>query len=242
GAHEVVIETPDHQKDISDLTLEDLSSVFHAYKERLIDLQKDPRFRYILIFRNHGVVAGASLEHPHSQLIATPITPRTVAIELQSSKEHYSAKERCLFCDLMEQEIQSHTRTVVIDDYFITYCPYASRFPFEMVLYPRKHSHDFAALNDEEMFRLARHLKEVLQRMRKCLNNPPYNFLIHTAPSYQYKPRRVGYWMTIELDFHWHIEILPRLTKTAGFEWGTGFYINPTPPEEAAKFMRELSL
>lgn len=248
GAHEVIIETPNHSLDISDLPIEDISKVFKIYRERLIDLQRDPRMRYILIFRNRGIIAGASLSHPHSQLIATPITPRTVANELNSAKEHYALKERCIFCDLMEQEIQTQSRIVVIDDHFITYCPFASRFPFEMWVFPRRHSHDFGSLSDSESVFLSRHLKEVLTRMRKSLGSLPkhyhipYNFLLHTAPSYQYKPRRVGYWVTISEDWHWHLEILPRLTSTAGFEWGTGFYINPTSPEEAAKYLREIEI
>jgi UDPglucose--hexose-1-phosphate uridylyltransferase len=242
GAHEVIIETPQHDKDLSDFSIAEAVEVYKAYRESHVDLQKDSRFRYILIFRNHGASAGASLEHSHSQIIATPITPRNVAIELSVSKEHYGLKERCLFCDLITQELQTHSRIVSIDEHYITYCPYASRFPFEMILLPRKHSHDFGSLTDDEMVLFARHMKEVLIKMRVALSDPPYNYIVHTAPSYQYKPRRVGYWMTISYDYHWHIEILPRLTKTAGFEWGSGFYINPTPPEEAAKYLREVSL
>lgn len=242
GAHEVIIETPHHDKDITDLTIDEMTVLLKMYRERLIDLQRDPRFRYILIFRNRGAAAGASLEHPHSQVIATPITPRTVAVELQSAREHYAVKERCILCDILVQELQSHSRIVAADSDFVTWCPYASRFPFEMTLAPRQHCHDFAAQDDLQLARLARHLREVILRMKRSLDDPPYNFLIHTAPAYYQARRRPGYWSTIELDWHWHIEVLPRLTKTAGFEWGTGFYINPTPPEDAARFMRDVQI
>jgi len=240
GAHEVIIETPQHDKDISDLPLEDIADVLKMYRDRIVDLQKDPRFRYVLVFRNKGSVAGASLAHPHSQVIATPITPRTVAVELESAREHYVAKERCIFCDIIAQELETYSRIVVADPHFVSWCPYASRFPFEVTVAPRKHFHDFGQESDENLFHLARHLREVLQRLRKSLGDPPYNYMLHTSPAYYQKPRRPGYWTTIELDWHWHLEILPRLTKTAGFEWGTGFYINPTPPEDAARFLRDV--
>ncbi len=240
GAHEVIIETPEHDRDISDLPIEHIALIMKMYRERLIDLQRDPRFRYILIFRNRGAAAGASLSHPHSQLIATPVTPRTVAVELQSAREHYAVKERCIFCDIIEDELRQHSRIVTVDDDFVTWCPYAARFPFEMMLAPRKHAHDFAAMDDALLLRLARHLREVILRMKESLDDPSYNFLLHTAPSYQMQRRRPGYWSTIEEDWHWHIEILPRLTRTAGFEWGTGFYINPTAPEDAARYMRDV--
>jgi UDPglucose--hexose-1-phosphate uridylyltransferase len=242
GAHEVIVETPYHDKDIPDLPIDDVAAILKMYRERIIDLQRDPRFRYILIFRNHGSAAGASLAHPHSQLIATPITPRTVAIELQSARDHYNLKERCIFCDIIAQELQTHSRIVAADTDYVTWCPYASRFPFEMTIAPRRHSPDFAAMDDHQIVRLARHLREVILRMKRSLDDPPYNFLIHTAPAYHLQRRRPGYWSTIELDWHWHIEVLPRLTKVAGFEWGAGFYINPTPPEDAAQFLREVAV
>lgn len=242
GAHEVIVESPEHVFDISDLPVEHITLILKTYRERINDLRKDPRFRYILVFRNHGAAAGASLSHPHSQIIATPVTPRTVAVELESAKDHYALKERCIFCDIIVQELQTRSRLVSADEKFLTFCPYASRFPFEMTIIPRHHSHDFALESDDNLASLARHMKEVLLRMRKALNDPPYNLVFHTAPAYQLQTRRVGYWATIEQDWHWHIEVLPRLTKQAGFEWGTGFYINPTPPEDAARFMRETEI
>ncbi len=242
GAHEVIIETPTHDLSLGDAPIEHIQRVIWMYRERLVDLLKDPRFKYILIFKNYGAAAGASLAHPHTQIIATPVTPLTLSGELNSAKEHYMEKERCLFCDLIQQEVESKDRIVVSTDDFVALTPFASRFPFEIFLAPRNHLHSFADISDQMIYSLATVLKEVLLRYKKCLNDPPYNFLIHTIPNVKAKPRRTSYWDTIEMDFHWHIELMPRLTRVAGFEWGTGFYINPTAPEDAARFLREIEL
>jgi UDPglucose--hexose-1-phosphate uridylyltransferase len=242
GAHEVIIETPQHDVNMSDMPVEAIERVLWVYRERLIDLSRDQRFKYILIFKNYGAAAGASLSHPHSQLIATPVTPLTLAGELTSAKEHYHDKERCLFCDMIQQELESGERIVLCNDQFVALTPFASRFPFEIFLAPRYHHHSYAEITDGMIHHLALALKEVLLRTKKCLNNPPYNFLIHTIPNVRARPKRTSYWDTIEVDYHWHIEIMPRLTGIAGFEWGTGFYINPTAPEEAAKYLREVEI
>jgi UDPglucose--hexose-1-phosphate uridylyltransferase len=239
GAHEVIIETPIHDLDMADMTIEQLERVIWMYRERLQDLMRDGRLKYVLIFKNHGTAAGASLSHPHSQLIATPVTPLTLASELISAKEHYHDKERCLFCDVIHQELDSGDRVVLSSDRMVALTPFASRFPFEVFLAPRRHQHSFADIGDDTLRDLAVALREVLRRMKICLNDPPYNFLIHTCPNVKARPKRTTYWDTIEADFHWHIEIIPRMTGVAGFEWGTGFYINPTAPEEAAKYLRE---
>ena len=240
GAHEVIIESREHLLETGSLAPTELFGVLTAWRERLKDLRKDTRFRYILIFKNHGWAAGASLSHPHSQIIATPVTPRTVAIELQSAREHFLIKERCLFCDLLRQELGEQERIACIHADYMTVCPYASRFPFEMHLFPRVHRHDFALCSDEDLASLARHLSEVLRRMGTALGNPPFNLMLHTAPNTGASHVRPNYWTTLEADWHWHIEILPRLWRVAGFEWGTGFYINPTRPEDAARFLREV--
>ena len=242
GAHEVIIETPEHDRGLSDLPVDHIAQVLTAYKARINDLRKDTRLRYILVFKNAGASAGASLSHAHTQVMATPITPRTVSMELAAAKDHYQIKERCLFCDILAQELETGARVVKVDDDFITHCPYASRFPFEMHIHPRRHAHDFGGSDDGLLRRLAFHLKEVLRRMNTALGNPGYNFLIHTCPATEGRVHRSNYWSTLSMDWHWHIEILPRITNVAGFEWGTGFYINPTPPEEAARFLREVDL
>jgi UDPglucose--hexose-1-phosphate uridylyltransferase len=242
GAHEVIIETPKHSQELAEAPLEHIHKVLRTYRERLIDLQRDQRFKYVLIFKNHGAAAGASLLHPHTQLIATPVTPLTLVQELNSAKDHYREKERCLFCDLIAQELDSGQRIVFAGDQFVALTPYASRFPFEIFIAPQRHHHSFAEVGDDMLYHLAMTLKEVLLRVKKCLRNPPYNFLIHTIPNVQARSKTGSDWATIELDYHWHMEFIPRLTRVAGFEWGTGFYINPTAPEEAAKYLRETEL
>ncbi len=242
GAHEVIIETPDHSQHLADAPLDHIHKLLQIYRERLVDLQRDERFKYILIFKNHGAAAGASLAHPHTQLIATPVTPLTLVQELNSAKEHYRGKERCLFCDLIHQELDAGQRIVSADDQFVVLAPFASRFPFELFITPRKHHHSFAEAGDGMLYTLAGVLKDALLRIKKCLKDPPYNFLIHTIPNVRAKHRHGSAWETIELDYHWHIEFIPRLTQVAGFEWGTGFYINPTAPEDAAKYLREAEL
>ncbi|MCU0641559.1 MAG: galactose-1-phosphate uridylyltransferase [Candidatus Margulisbacteria bacterium] len=242
GAHEVIVETPKHNQNIPDLPDEHVEKILWAYKQRITDLEKDKRFRYILVFKNYGTAAGASLAHPHSQLIATPITPRYIKLELSNSRSYFQEKERCIFCDMIRQELGSGERLVYENEYFVVFAPFASRFPFELWLMPRRHEHGFQIMPDEERLQLARCLKDVLTRLRKTLNDPPYNYVLHTAPNSVPRPGKPDYWGTIQYDFHWHIEIIPRLTKQAGFEWGSGLYINPTAPEEAAKYLREVKV
>ncbi|OGC11141.1 galactose-1-phosphate uridylyltransferase [candidate division WOR-1 bacterium RIFOXYA12_FULL_52_29] len=242
GAHEVIIETPNHNLNIADMEESHIDKILWAYKQRIVDLEKDKRFRYILVFKNYGTAAGASLAHPHSQLIATPITPRYVKLELASARSYFLEKERCIFCDMIRQELGTGERMVYENEYFVAFTPFASRFPFELWLLPRRHEAGFQELPDEERMQLARCLKDIMMRLKKTLNDPPYNYVIHTAPNSVPRPGKPDYWGTINYDFHWHIEIIPRLTKQAGFEWGSGLYINPTAPEEAAKYLREVKI
>ncbi len=232
GAHEVIIETPEHDKDLVDLNLKQMQDVIWAYRARTIDLKKDPRFRYILIFKNQGEAAGASLEHSHSQLIATPIVPKRVMEEVDSASKYYGYKERCIFCDIIKQEISDDERVVIQNEHFISLEPFAPRFPFETWILPKKHSPAFEDIKKESIPALASILLETLQRLTKALNNPPYNYVIHTSPvDNDYAE-----------EYHWHIEIMPKLTRVAGFEWGTGFYINPTTPEDAAVYLKEIEI
>lgn len=232
GAHEVIIETPDHGRDLVDLTDWEVRDVLWAYRERMIDLERDLRFKHILIFKNHGEAAGASLEHSHSQLIATPIIPKRVVEEMEGAKKYHDFKERCIFCDIVRQEIDDNSRLVKDHDAFISFEPFASRFPFETWIIPKTHQSSFLELADSEYLTLARCLKDSLARLKLALNNPPLNFILHTRPiardSHEY--------------FHWHFELIPKLTKVAGFEWGSGFYINPTAPEEAAAYLRNIDV
>ncbi len=240
GAHEVVIETPAHDLDMADMPVEHIARIVETYRLRWLDLSQDHRFRYILVFRNHGAAAGASLAHPHSQIIATPVTPKVVATELESAKDHFHLKNRCLFCDILDFELDRQDRIITTNDNFVSFLPYASRFPFEMTIMPRFHSHSFALMDQRAIVDLATILKDSLLRLKLGLKDVAYNMMLHTVPNVHSLPKRSYYWDTVEWDFHWHIEIFPRLTRVAGFEWGTGFFINPTPPEDAAVFLRDV--
>jgi UDPglucose--hexose-1-phosphate uridylyltransferase len=230
GAHEVIIESPDHLVTTADLSVERLVEVLSVYRDRLVDLKKDPRLVYGMLFKNVGAGAGASLEHTHSQLIVTPIVPITVTEELSGSRDFFNYRGRCVFCDMIEQEIATGDRIVVDTPGCVAFCPFASRFPFETWILPKRHSSHFENIQTTDAAELAQILHRVMTKIETALDRPAYNYIIHTAP-----------FDTPALDhYHWHIEIIPRLTRTAGFEWGTGFYINPVPPEEAAAFLRQI--
>jgi len=236
GAHEVVIETPDHNREVKDQTLQEISEVIRVLQLRVDALRKERKFRYILVFKNKGKRAGASLAHPHYQIIALPITPKRVKEELQGGEFYFRLKERCIFCDLIEQEKSEAKRIVYENEGFIGFCPYASRFPFEVWILPKDHAVDFNGPRAKEKVPfLADMLKVMLVKFDKVLKDPEYNYIIHAAPN---RFPRGGYWKTIEQDYHWHIELFPRLTRVAGFEWGSGFYINPVSPEEAAEHLK----
>ncbi len=229
GAHEVVIETPRHEETLATLPLINVKNVLLAYRDRIIDLRRDQRLRHVLVFKNHGVAAGASLEHSHSQIIALPIIPRRVSEEIEGAKTYFHYKDRCVFCDIIRQELQQKHRVVTENKSFVSIAPFASRFPFETWILPKTHHPSFEHLDPTQYEQAAQILSDTLRRINRVLTDPPYNYIIHTS-SFP------------ELDaehYHWHLEIMPKLTKVAGFEWGTGFYINPTPPEDAAEYMRE---
>jgi len=238
GAHEVVIETPKHHVNIGSYTDQILYNLFSTFKERLIDLQKDTRFRYILPFKNYGLLAGASIEHPHSQIIALPVTPNVVKTKLSASLAHYKSKERCLFCDILDQEREENSRVIYENQDFVAICPYASALPFEISIYPKRHNHCFTSTDEGEMSGLADITREIFLRLYNVLENPPLNMVVHTSPPVVKRPSQPAYWTSIREDFHWHIEITPRLSGVAGFESGTGFYINPVAPESAAQYLK----
>lgn len=237
GAHEVIIETPEHGLDLALAPVPHINTVLSVFRERLIDLRNDDRFRHIIIFRNYGSAAGASLSHPHSQLIALPIVPLLVREKLTSARTHYQHKERCIFCDLLEQERAIPDRLVAENEHYVVLSPFAARFPFELQIYPRRHMHDYTMMTEEEQVALAEILKDTLLRYRNLLGDPAYNLVVQTAPSEAARPGQPEYWGTLSCEYHWHVELMPRLTKTAGFEWGTNFYINPVSPEAARAFL-----
>ena len=230
GAHEVIIESPKHQDTLASMGDAAVEEVLWAARERICDLKRDHRFRYIIIFKNHGVAAGSSLDHSHTQLIALPIVPREVRDEVDGAKAHYLAKERCVFCDILRQETREGQRLIAENADIVAVAPYAPRFPFETWVLPRRHEAHFENSPRHEYASLSRMLGDILRRINRSLGSPPYNLLIHTAPVVE--PAAEFY--------HWHVEIIPKLTKVAGFEWATGFYLNPTSPEEAAQVLREV--
>ncbi|MBU0484772.1 MAG: galactose-1-phosphate uridylyltransferase [Proteobacteria bacterium] len=230
GAHEVLIETPDHNASFTDLPPNKIVQIFWAFRDRLVDLGRDSRFKYVMVFKNYGQAAGASLEHSHSQLVALPILPRMIVSELEGSLTYYKYKERCIFCDIIRQEIRDDVRIVCQNDHFLTITPYAPRSPFEMWVLPKNHSSAYVDMDDSSFHALANIFSETMKRLALCIPNVPYNFVLHTAPL-RAEPMK---------HFHWHFEIMPKLTQIAGFEWGSGFYINPIPPEVSARYLKEV--
>jgi UDPglucose--hexose-1-phosphate uridylyltransferase len=228
GAHEVIIETPEHGRDLANLPDADVAEVLLAFKARILDLRNDLRFRYILLFKNYGALAGATLEHPHSQLIALPVTPRHVAEEIEGARRHFEHRERCIFCDIVMQERRDRARLVFENDGFVVFAPYAPRSPFETWVVPKRHESNFEAEPRERLGQCAAALRSTLKRMAVALGDPPYNFMVHSNPLRD----------ASSPSYHWHVEVMPALTHVAGFEWGSGFHINPVPPEEAAEFLR----
>ena len=233
GAHEVVVDTPVHGETLTNMDVRGIQNIFISFKERVLDLAKDKRFRFTIVFKNHGSIAGASLDHSHSQLISLPIVPKRVSEEISGGLSYYKYKDRCIFCDIIAQERDDNVRVIYENNRFIALSPYASRFPFETWILPKNHEPYFVYQNDDDNYHdAADALSTILKKHEKVLNAPPYNFIIHTTP---FGNGDVPH-------YHWHIEVIPRLTKMAGFEWGTGFYVNPTPPEEATTYLKEADL
>jgi len=230
GAHEILIESPYHNKDIPDLLSTEIEKFISMYCRRALDLAKDKRFKYIMIFKNYGASAGASLEHSHTQIIALPMVPKNPMEEIKGAFNYFDYRDRCIFCDMVRQEIQDKERVILENKYFVAFCPYVSRFPFEIWIMPKKHSGLFCYLAPEELPSLAAILQDCIRRVKKIFPDVSYNYIIHSSP--------VNGDGGIEY-YHWHFEFMPKLTRTAGFEWGSGFYITPITPELAARYLRE---
>jgi UDPglucose--hexose-1-phosphate uridylyltransferase len=232
GAHEVIVECPQHEISMANLPEENIREVLWVYRDRLVDLKKDPRLVYGMLFKNVGAAAGASLEHSHSQLIVTPIVPINVWEEMNGALEFFDYRGRCIYCDMIHQELASDTRIVLETGHFVCLTPFASRFPFETWIIPKTHNSHFENIQKIELEELAYALKTILMKLEVALDRPAYNYIVHTAP-FDTQPLP---------HYHWHMEIIPRLTRVAGFEWGTGFYINPVPPEQAASYLRDVEV
>ena len=232
GAHEVIVECPHHESTMAGLSEENVREVLWVYRDRLVDLKKDPRLVYGMVFKNVGAAAGASLEHTHSQLIVTSVVPITVWEEMTGALEFYNYRGRCIYEDMIRQELKDGSRVVHDTPEFLVFCPYAARFPFETWIVPKRHGSHYETIQRHQVDDLGGVLKTTLAKLELALDDPPYNYVLHTAP-----------FDTPDLPhYRWHFELFPRLTRVAGFEWGSGFYINPVAPEEAAAFLREVEI
>lgn len=229
GVHEVVIGSPIHNQVFSVLDDYQASEVLLAYRERYLALREDPRIKLIIIFKNHGLAAGTSLEHTHSQIVGTSVVPTNIRKKLQEAARHYDDHGLCVYCEMIDEELSSGERIIKETDEFVVLHPFASRFPFETWIVPKDHNASFGSISLEYSKKFAILLKSTLHGINSKLNDPDYNYVIHTAPV---KDEGEDY-------YHWHLQIIPRLTTTAGFEMGSGMYINVSFPEETARFMRE---
>ena len=230
GAHEVVIETPEHNHNMAEFSDEEMNEVIRKYQSRVRDLTRDRRFKYIIVFKNYGESAGTTVEHAHSQVIALPMVPQEVLEELEGTKRYFEVHRRCVFCDMIQQEYEEKERLIDENEDFLAFAPFVSRYPFEAWILPKSHHHDFTGLTEKQTLAFASMLRRTLYRIRVCLSDPAYNFYLHISP--------VNY-ASVE-SFHWHIEIVPKLTHFSGFEWGSGFYVVRTDPQKAAGYLREI--
>jgi len=230
GAHEIIIETPNHNEELSQLSVAKLQAVLRMIAKRIMEIKQDSRLKYVLVFKNFGHAAGASLEHSHIQIIGTPILPKRIAEEIEGITSYYGKTGRCIFCEIISKELSLTERLVLSNKNYVVVEPFASRFAFETWIMPIEHRQYFENITRAESLALAKIFKETLSRINVAVKKPSYNLVIHTSPISEHEGTL----------FHWHIEIMPKLGNMAGFEWGSGFHINPISPENAAKLLREV--
>lgn len=232
GAHEVIIESAGHRINIGTLSEEEFADFLRAYRERMRVLRNDPRWRYLLVYKNQGDRAGATLEHIHTQLIALPTIPKEAIDELNSAKKYFVSTGRCIYCDIVQREVKEGERLVSESERFVALCPFAPRFAYETWILPKNHAASFEQSSHEDILGAARLLRDVLTKLNRTLDDPPFNYFIHSLPIRDTEPTR----------YHWHIEILPQITRAAGFEWGSGAHMNSVAPEDAARLLRDAPL
>jgi UDPglucose--hexose-1-phosphate uridylyltransferase len=228
GGHEVIIESPRHAVSLTDLADDELALTFVAYRDRIRQLLAEGAWSYVQVFKNVGAAAGSSIEHAHSQVVGLPGVPIRVAEELAHTRDYYRQVGRRLFDVMIEEELALGARIVAVSERLVALCPYASRFPFETWILPRERQARFELSSDALAAETGRFTRDIVARLEATLNRPAYNYLLHTAP----------FDAAADDHYHWHLELFPRVTKPAGFEWGTGYYINPVPPEQAAEMLR----
>jgi UDPglucose--hexose-1-phosphate uridylyltransferase len=232
GVHEVIVDSPDHSDCMALLSNAHITNILGVYKDRYNKLSLDQRIVHITIFKNHGLDAGASLAHPHSQLIATPVISSQIRHRLHEALRHYDEVGECMFCHMIEGEIEDQTRIVMKSPHFVALEVFASPTPFCTHIYPHRHMASFGDINPAEMADLAGVLRVLLKKLYVGLDNPDFNFTIRSAPA-EYGGAR---------HFHWYLSVIPRLTRVAGFELGSGMFINTVLPESAAEFLRNVKV
>ena len=231
GRHEVIVETPVHNRFPADRSQEEMVLLVRAYQQRYLALTERPSARYVLLFKNHGVEAGTSLEHPHSQIIATTVVPESVRRRGEIAREHRLRTGRCLYCQIAAEEVRLGTRVVYRDDLFVAYHPFAASRPAETWIVPLDHRPSFGNASEEELTRFASVLSSTLKQLAAGFGDPDFNYAIHSCPC--------GLDDASRDSWHWHLQLAPRLTKVAGFELGSGIFINTVSPEKAAETMRQ---
>lgn len=235
GIHEIIVETPDHVTQLEELPAGQVRDVLWFYRERIAAVKQAAPYKYVIVFKNFGLGTVGSMEHSHAQLFAAPVTPTKVKDELNQARRYYADKERCLYCDVIRLEHRNRERLVFETDRFVVLCPFSSMSPYEMMILPKAHEPFYEEMSPETANDLAAVLVRTQRLLARCLGTPPYTFVIHTGPNVRPRP---GYWSSIREDYHWHIEIAPRLFRITGLEWGTGLYFNPIFPETAADELR----
>lgn len=236
GAHEIIVEHRSHTVTMSSFTENELSLVFDMYMDRIVDLKRDKRFKYINVFKNHGELAGSYIFHPHSHVLATPIMPQRMDLELNNSRQHYLQKERCLFCDILNQEIRQNKRIVSMNAKFVALCPFASKFPYETWVLPRFHDDSFENLRDDALrHELISVVLDLLKRIEKLTN--AYTIVIHTSPN-TVRSGLLNGDFSVKDYFHWHIEILPRDFRSSKYKREDAFHVVSITPEEAASSLK----
>ncbi len=225
GAHEIVIETPEHHQNLATLETDQIGKIFLAYRERFKDLERDHRFQQFLVIKNYP---GVFNRHPHSHLMALPVVPKIIDEEILGTLDYFQRKERCIYCDIIKEELTLGKRVVLETAHFLVFSPFASRYPFETWIIPKVHSSDFHSIDPERIVDLSIAIQSLFRRFYRLLSDPSYGLTLHTSPVQgRHRP-----------EYHWHIETRLRIGLREGFEWGTGFFVNPTPPEDAAAYLR----
>jgi UDPglucose--hexose-1-phosphate uridylyltransferase len=232
GVHEVIIECPNHLTDIAVLSESDIEQILHAYRERMLYMRRDPRWRYALIYKNQGSAAGATLLHSHSQITALPMVPKEALEEFEAAKKHYLSTGRCIYCKILQRERETNARMIAENEEFVVFCPFASRVAGEAWILPKRHESSFDAGAKVDLNALARSLRDLLRRLALRFHQPDFNYFIHSNPLQEAE----------NPYYHWHLEILPKLQHAAGFEWGSGLYMNSLTPEDAARLLRDAAI